>query len=63
MNASDRFLRFAAECEVMAKITHSQENKIVWKLAQRWLQFAELMDQQDECVPPKLSETLARDSA
>jgi hypothetical protein len=47
MNTSDRFLRFAAECEVMAKITHSQENKIVWKrMAQRWLHFAELIDQQ-----------------
>jgi hypothetical protein len=30
MNPSDRFLRFAAECEVMAKFTSSPENEIVW---------------------------------
>jgi hypothetical protein len=27
MKASDRFLRFAAECEVMAKFSRSPENK------------------------------------
>ena len=31
MNASDRFLRFAAECEVMAKCTPSPENEIAWQ--------------------------------
>lgn len=42
----DRFLRFAAECEVMAKVTRSRENKAVWNgLAQRWLRCAEMMDQ------------------
>ena len=29
MSASDRFLRFAAECEVMAKFTPSSENEAV----------------------------------
>jgi hypothetical protein len=28
MNTSDRFVRFAAECEVMAKFT--PENRAVW---------------------------------
>jgi hypothetical protein len=48
MNTSDRFLRFAAECEVMAKISLSPENRAVWSgLAQRWIRCAELMDHQD----------------
>jgi len=46
MDTADRFLRFAAECEVMAKFTRSRENKAVWNgLAQRWLRCAEMMDQ------------------
>ncbi len=48
MNTSDRFLRFAAECEVMAKFSRSRQNRAVWNgLAQRWLRCAELMDHQD----------------
>jgi hypothetical protein len=47
MHATDRFLRFAAECEVMAKFTRSPENRAVWKgLAERWLRCAELMDRE-----------------
>jgi hypothetical protein len=46
VDAMDRFLRFAAECEVMAKVTRSRENKAVWNgLAQRWLRCAEMMGQ------------------
>ena len=48
MNASDRFLRFAAECEVMAKFSRNPENRVVWSgLAERWIRCAKLMDQQD----------------
>ena len=48
MNTSDRFLRFAAECEVMAKFSRTSENRTVWSgLAQRWTRCAELVDQQD----------------
>ncbi len=48
MNTSDRFLRFAAECEVMAKLSLSPENRAVWStLAQRWIRCAELIDHQD----------------
>lgn len=51
MHTTDRFLRFAAECEVMAKFTRSPENKAVWNgLAQRWLRCAELMDQEHASV-------------
>jgi hypothetical protein len=47
MDTSDRFLRFAAECEAMAKFSHSWENKRVWsRLAQRWIRCAELADHQ-----------------
>ena len=48
MDASERFLRFAAECELMAKFTPSRENKTVWhRLAERWIQCAELIERQN----------------
>ncbi len=48
MHTSDRFLKFAAECQVMAKFSPSSENRAVWRgLAQRWIRCAELMDHQD----------------
>jgi hypothetical protein len=54
MDATDRFLRFAAECEVMAKVTRSRENKAVWNgLAQRWLRCAEMMDQSHSHTPQR----------
>jgi hypothetical protein len=37
MNASERFLKFAAECEFMAKFA-PPENETVWRqMAERWL--------------------------
>jgi len=48
MNTAERFLRFAAECEAMAKFSHSRENKTVWhQLAQRWVQIADLVERQN----------------
>jgi hypothetical protein len=48
MNTSDRFLRFAAECEVMAKFSRTPENKAVWnRLAERWIRCAKLRDHKD----------------
>ena len=48
MNTSDRVLKFAAECQVMAKFSPSSENRAVWRgLAQRWTRCAELMDHLD----------------
>ena len=48
MNTSDRFVRFAAECEVMAKFSRSPENRAIWSsLAQRWLRCAAFMDRQE----------------
>ncbi len=48
MHTADRFLKFAAECELMAKSTRSPENRAVWNgLAQRWLRCVELLEQQE----------------
>jgi hypothetical protein len=48
MHTSDRLLKFAAECEAMAKIARDRENKIMWSgLAQRWLRCADLTNQLD----------------
>ena len=45
MDASEKFLRFAAECELMAKFTRSRENKAVWtRMAERWVRCAQLYD-------------------
>ena len=47
MNTSEKFLRFAAECEFMAQFTHNPKNKSVWSdMAERWLRCAELFDRQ-----------------
>jgi hypothetical protein len=45
MAASEKFLRFAAECEVMAKFTRNPESRATWtRLAERWIRCAELID-------------------
>jgi hypothetical protein len=47
MNTSEKFLRFAAECTLMAELTHNPGNKTVWShMAERWLRCAELVDRQ-----------------
>jgi hypothetical protein len=47
MDASERFLRFAAECELMAKFTPSAENALTWRrMAERWIRCAELLERQ-----------------
>lgn len=66
MHAADRFLRFASECQVMAKYTRSPESRAVWNgLAQRWIRCAELTDQIHATVrhggPAKRQRTVARD--
>jgi uncharacterized membrane protein YeaQ/YmgE (transglycosylase-associated protein family) len=48
MSASERLLRFAAECEVMAKFSPSPENKVTWhRMAERWVRCAEVYERQD----------------
>jgi hypothetical protein len=48
MDTADRFLRFAAECQAMAKLSPSRENKLLWTdLAQRWQRCAQLTEKLD----------------
>ena len=45
MTPSEQFLKNAAECELMSKLTPSIENKEVWKrMAARWIRCAELCE-------------------
>ena len=45
LDPSEKFMRFAAECELMAKFTRSPENKTVWnRMAERWVRCARLYD-------------------
>ena len=45
MDTTEKFLRFAAECELMAKFTHSRENRTVWtRMAERWIRCARLYE-------------------
>jgi hypothetical protein len=47
MSPSEKFQKFAAECDLMAKFTHSSENIVSWKrMAERWRRCAELYDRQ-----------------
>jgi hypothetical protein len=51
MNPAEEFVMFAAECESMAKFTHTPENKALWKrMAERWLRCAELYDRQNSAT-------------
>ena len=48
MNTSERFLKFAAECEVMAKGAPNRGNRAAWRsIAQRWIRCAELIERQE----------------
>jgi hypothetical protein len=45
MNPSEKFRKFAAECQVMARFARSPENKATWdRLAARWIRCAELVE-------------------
>jgi hypothetical protein len=58
MDVSERFLRFAAECELMAKATRDRENKTVWRvIAQRWIRCAELVERQNSVAQAASSMT------
>jgi len=51
MDMSERFLRYAAECELMAKCTPGRENKTVWRrLAERWIRCAEFIERQNSAA-------------
>jgi hypothetical protein len=45
MKPSEKFRRFAAECEAMSNFAKSPESKATWNgLAARWILFAELAE-------------------
>jgi len=47
MDPSEKFLRFAAECQHMARFTRTPENKTIWNsMAERWIKCAELIKRQ-----------------
>jgi hypothetical protein len=47
MNTAQKFLRFAAQCDVMAQSSRDLENKTVWsEMAERWLRCAALVDRE-----------------
>jgi hypothetical protein len=51
MTPSEKFMKFAAECELMAKFTRNPENKTVWThMAERWQRCAELYDRESSAV-------------
>ena len=53
---AEKFLRFAAECELMAKFTRSPENRTVWTgMAERWLRCARLYDRESSTTHPTSS--------
>jgi hypothetical protein len=61
MDASERFLRFAAECELMAKFSPSPKNKTVWRrMAERWVRCAELVERQYSLCRKSLLNPIAR---
>jgi hypothetical protein len=48
MSPAERFVKLAAECERMAKFTHTPESRVEWVgFAQRWRQYAEIYDRQE----------------
>jgi hypothetical protein len=54
MHATDRFLKFAAECQSMAKMSNSRESNAIWNgLAQRWAKAAEQLDASLQLVGSK----------
>jgi hypothetical protein len=47
MNASERFLKFADECEFMAKFAPLEDETVWRQMAERWLGIADLFERQN----------------
>lgn len=51
MSPAERFAMLAAECERMAKFTHTPESRIEWaRFAQRWRGYAEMYDRRESAA-------------
>jgi hypothetical protein len=45
MSASEKFLRFADECEVMASLARDSQSKLMWRtFAARWSGYAKSVE-------------------
>jgi hypothetical protein len=45
MSASEKFLRFADECEVMARLARDAQSKLMWRtFAARWSGYAKSVE-------------------
>jgi hypothetical protein len=45
MTASEKFLRFADECEVMASLARDSQSKLMWRtFAARWSAYAKSVE-------------------
>jgi hypothetical protein len=45
VSASEKFLRFAAECETMANLARDRESRLVWQdFAKRWNRYAQSVE-------------------
>src|SRR6266853_4362444 len=51
MNPSEEFLKHAADCQQMAKLTRDPQSKATWnRMAERWLDCAERFKRQSQAV-------------
>jgi hypothetical protein len=58
VNPSEKFKRFAAECEAMSNFVKSAESKATWKgMATRWTLFAQLVEDR---YSPQVNRTTRR---
>lgn len=56
MNPSEKFLRFAAECEAMVKLARTRESKDTWRgWAARWIRYAELVERQSATAHDRIA--------
>ena len=47
MHPSEKFMRFAAECQHMAQFARVPEDRTLWSnMAERWMRCAETVDRQ-----------------
>ncbi len=64
MITADEVLKFAADCEGMAKVSRSKEDRSVWMgLAQRWVRCAELMNEETRLSDRKKLEKRQRSNS
>jgi hypothetical protein len=54
MHAPDEFLRHAAECDEMARVTGDPQSRATWRgMAERWRRCAEMAKRQSTVVRPR----------